>query len=95
MGNTKIRRMSEQCKSFHDKTSIRHKHDYSDEVLADVRDLKDYHSYYIVRKCRHCGSFKDAVFVSIEEAMKSDLPVVKYFRSHRWSIGFSDIRLDE
>lgn len=96
MGNTKLRRITEQENKWTDKACAKHKHDYCVDCLVRLSGSKRKHigeSYYRAVKCKHCNSFAYAVFMQryseIEEQARK-LPVLE-FNKLAFATGFKDI----
>lgn len=98
MGSTKLRRLLNNESKWVDKDAPRHKHDYSEHTIVQLRNV-DKVSYYDVMKCKRCNSFKAiskpmSAMGFIGNTYDGDLPILKLYRSHKWIIGFSGATLE-
>lgn len=100
MGHTKLRKLFKQECKWTDKTTKRHKHIFNTHAVMQLRNMSNEVAYYDVMKCEHCNSF---VSIPKEGAINGyisggvydkTLPMIKLYRTHKYTIGFDDAVLD-
>lgn len=100
MGHTKLRKLFKQECKWTDKSAKRHKHIFNTHTIMRLRNMDNQISYYDVMKCEYCNSFmsipkEGAIngYIKNNEFDKS-LPMIKLYRTHKFTIGFDDAVLD-
>ena len=101
MGSTKLRRLfKSECK-WTDKTAKKHKHIFNIHAIMQLRNMNNHLSYYDIMKCEFCNSFisipKEGAINGFIKDDKYDknLPMIKLYKSHKYTIGFDDAILDK
>lgn len=98
MGKAKIKRILSSESKWVDKDAPRHKHNYSNHAVVQLRNV-DNISYYDVMKCSECSSFKTipkpgSISGLIGGTYSGDLEIIRLYSSHKWRLGFADAVLD-
>jgi hypothetical protein len=100
MGNTKLRKLTSSESKWTDKEASKHKHKFTIHTLMILRNMDNRVEYYDVMKCEHCDSFRSikkpgsvSGLISKEQLTSDmmEMPKLRMYRSHRWSIGFNDM----
>ena len=96
MGNSKIRRYSYESKKWSDKTSVKHKHDYSQRGIIHLFNEDETrhigHTYFLADMCTSCNSFINAKFIPHKDYdILYNLTHRRFIKSH-FALGFNDIQ---
>ena len=100
MGHTKLRRLFKQECKWTDKTAKKHKHIFNVRSVMRLRNMLDDVEFYDVMKCKYCNSFisipKEGAINGFIKDKNYDktLPMIKLYRSHKYTIGFDGAVLD-
>ena len=99
VGNSKIRRYLYESKKWSDKTSVKHKHDYSQRGIIHLFNEDETrhigHTYFLADMCTSCNSFKNAKFLDVHsgqfDTLLYNLPHRRFFKPH-FGITLKDIQ---
>ena len=101
MGKNKLRRLISSETKWTDKNASKHQHEFSERYLLCIENSEGRFSYYEIIKCKKCNSFRcvsrpgavNGCILESELEKYKDLPRLEAFRSHKWTIGFNDLKI--